>query len=156
MHRYAFTLFTKVFYQCLHKNLALSCGFTCATGKRTRKNWSLLIFLGLSDQPKKIKIHSSAVCLHDFVIKSAYVQPSALFKSSSVFPAVHSSFLISAFSLVSTQFCNSVILFILSWFHFIQIISRHFGLILDHFRSFLVLVTTPNASHAAVSMHISG
>ena len=105
---------------------------------------------------KKIKFHSSAVCLHDFVIKSAYVQPSALFKSSSVFPAVHSSFLISAFSLVSTQFCNSVILLILSWFHFIQIILRYFGLILDHFRSFLVLVTTPNASHAAASMHISG
>ena len=65
---------------------------------------------------KKIYIRSSAVCLRNFVIELAYVQPSALFESSSVFPAVHSSFLVSAFTLVSTQFCNSVIL---SWFHFI-------------------------------------
>ena len=54
--------------------------------------------------------------VRNFVIESAYVQPSALFESSSVFPAVHSSFLVSAFTLVSTQFCNSAIL---SWFHFI-------------------------------------
>ena len=52
--------------------------------------------------PTKKKIRSSAVCLRNFVIKSAYVQPSALFESSSVFPTAHSSFLVSAF-LVSTQ-----------------------------------------------------
>ena len=60
------------------------------------KNWAVSIFLGLLDRPKK-EIRSSAVCLRNFVIESAYVQPSALFKSSSVFPAVHSSFLVSAF-----------------------------------------------------------
>ena len=108
------TLFTKAFYQCLHKNLALSCGFKCATGKRTRKKMVRVDILG-SFGPTKKEIRSSAVCLRNFVIESAYVQPSTLFESSSVFPVIHSSFLVSAF-LVSTQLCNSLIL---SCFHFI-------------------------------------
>ena len=54
-----------------------------------QKNWSVSIFLGLSDRPK-IEIRSSAVCLRNFVIESAYVHSSALFESSSVFPAASS------------------------------------------------------------------
>ena len=101
MHRYALTLFTKAFYQSLHKYLALSCGFKRATRKRTRKKLVSADIVGSFRPTKKKKIRSSAVCLRNFVIELAYVQPSALFESSSVFPAVHSSFLVSAFTLVS-------------------------------------------------------
>ena len=50
MHKYAVTLFTKAFYWCLHKNLALSYGLT---GKRTRKKLVSANILGSFGPTKK-------------------------------------------------------------------------------------------------------
>ena len=78
MHKYAFTLFTKAFYWCLHKNLALSYGLT---GKRTRKKIGQCQYFGVFWTDQK-KIRFSVVCLRNSVIAWAYVPSTNLHKKS--------------------------------------------------------------------------
>ena len=44
---------TYAFYQCLHKNLTLSCSWSCATGTQTKQNWSVPMFFGLIEPTEK-------------------------------------------------------------------------------------------------------